>query len=839
MDNFLINDSDKRYNFIKCRNRNCKTCPAASISQITNQNSQLPFCKIFNCIYQLTCNICNLSYIGQTSNPLHLRMNVHRDHIKKYTLNNTHLPTSNKFEYKHFANHGFENITINILDIKTNLADRIFFENFYIKSKCTLFPYGLNQLYLNGNIVKNNFVDNKYSIFNHLFINPQLNNRNSVKQKRFKRGKGILRCHDYKAEIRDLHHKFNNSYQWKEIKSWVFAVKKKHINKVYAIFLKLKLDNEHFNHIFYDLLLTRSLYLKLNLNQNINNNPTNSYCVISFKHPIYNSINFSNLFNKFNELLPIKDFKISKAFKYNKPIGRSIFNYNEISQSLTSDLDSTSNLDNCICHVDRYANFINPHLGHIATGDLNIINDVDLRLVMTNGTKFRLQSCNSTTTLLNSITLDLDKYIYKLASKYAIPLEAFNMWKFTILHNIKNTFRSIKLSKSKYNIVNLKQSINELQKSFVITYVDKAANNYAIICKKFYVNYLLDYLNNNNQFKLDLNSINSIKQRIIKMYSDLNIKSKYLKFPYIVLIPKFHKNPIKFRTVTSGHNSYSTTASKLLLNKLNIINESLRYSNNNYFILNNSIELKIKLTSIRNLSGFQTFDFKDLFNSINISDLNKVILSLYNDYFNNHPNLNHANFTHFKNLLYFVIFKNYIFQGNQLYLQVSGVPQGGCSSSMLANLYLLYYELSFTSSDYNIYRYVDDLICIVYSDNYTLDIDFYPDNLELIPNEASICDNVNFLDMNLIIDSSNRIVTNIYDKKDNFNFNVNKLLPFNSCNSIQLFRNIILNQLFRIYRISDNKFHAMHVKNLYRNCKLYNYPIYFVKSIIKSFRLAK
>lgn len=44
------------------------------------------------------------------------------------------------------------------------------------------------------------------------------------------------------------------------------------------------------------------------------------------------------------------------------------------------------------------------------------------------------------------------------------------------------------------------------------------------------------------------------------------------------------------------------------------------------------------------------------------------------------------------------------------------------------------------------------------------------------------------------------MVTRVYDKKDNFNFETIKILHFNS--NIQIFRNIFLNGIKRIHRLS-------------------------------------
>lgn len=59
-----------------------------SAMQIEN-NNQDNFVQVYNCIYIINCNNCNITYIGQTKNLLHLRINLYRSTIKPYNHNNS------------------------------------------------------------------------------------------------------------------------------------------------------------------------------------------------------------------------------------------------------------------------------------------------------------------------------------------------------------------------------------------------------------------------------------------------------------------------------------------------------------------------------------------------------------------------------------------------------------------------------------------------------------------------------------------------------------------------------------------------------------------------------
>lgn len=65
-------------------------------------------------------------------------------------------------------------------------------------------------------------------------------------------------------------------------------------------------------------------------------------------------VNFNSILNKYNDTLPVKNIKIVKAFKYDKPIGRDIFNYNVFAKDLKKGMEDNV----CICSDVKYKSFI-------------------------------------------------------------------------------------------------------------------------------------------------------------------------------------------------------------------------------------------------------------------------------------------------------------------------------------------------------------------------------------------------------------------------------------------------------------------------------------------------
>ena len=76
-------------------------------------------CKTSNIIYLIQCRKCKMQYVGETENPLHLRMNEHRsDYYRRLPATN---PSLNIFS-THPASHTFKDATVMIIEQKYTLS---------------------------------------------------------------------------------------------------------------------------------------------------------------------------------------------------------------------------------------------------------------------------------------------------------------------------------------------------------------------------------------------------------------------------------------------------------------------------------------------------------------------------------------------------------------------------------------------------------------------------------------------------------------------------------------------------------------------------------------------
>ena len=108
--------------------------------------------------------------------------------------------------------------------------------------------------------------------------------------------------------------------------------------------------------------------------------------------------------------------------------------------------------------------------------------------------------------------------------------------------------------------------------------------------------------------------------------------------------------------------------------------------------------------------------------------------------------------------------------GTKLYRQVVGIPMGTNCAPLVADLFLFCYKRDFIDAFNTTSRYLDDILNInnVYFDNMVSQI--YLSELQLNKANASNTEAA-FLDLHLSI-SNDIVSTKIYDKRDDFDFEI-------------------------------------------------------------------
>ena len=367
--------------------------------------------------------------------------------------------------------------------------------------------------------------------------------------------------------------------------------------------------------------------------------------------------------------------------------------------------------------------------------------------------------------------------------------------------------------------------LSSLHDKYVVVPADKASNNIVFVCKSYYYECLVKELgitehSGNPTYK----DISFDKDEILANHKSfmasinitLNTKSEDL--PCLYWIPKLHKIPYKQRYI-AGSSSCSTKELSIRLTKiLSAVKEGLQkycetvYSRsgiNHMWILKNSKELldNFKSRSFSEISSIKTFDFSTLYTTIpHVKLKNRLKEIIHNAFQHKNGSIRYKFITlgfhkaYFVNsdkqkgkicyteeqvvsMLEFLIDNIFVEFGGRLFQQIVGIPMGTNCAPLLADLFLFSYESEFLQTLvknkrikearlFNFtFRYIDDVLSINnpnFSDWVPL---IYPPELE-IKETTDTASSASFLDLYLEFDLHSHLSTRIYDKRDDFNFEI-------------------------------------------------------------------
>ena len=185
--------------------------------------------------------------------------------------------------------------------------------------------------------------------------------------------------------------------------------------------------------------------------------------------------------------------------KLDSPIRSKILNYREtvtsISTMVDEDVAFVNNLPSCDC---QNSNFCDPHHKHIVSGDLRIVSNEKLRKLLSKGPNYREPKTLNYRKCKQSIESSITSNIDKFAEVYKVSTADFLPWKTKILELVENRIKVLKTkripstTKPSLQDEEVQAALSDLHKNFVVVPIDKASNNVALICKRFYIQKLLD-----------------------------------------------------------------------------------------------------------------------------------------------------------------------------------------------------------------------------------------------------------------------------------------------------------------------------------------------------------
>ena len=286
------------------------------------------------------------------------------------------------------------------------------------------------------------------------------------------------------------------------------------------------------------------------------------------------------------------------------------------------------------------------------------------------------------------------------------------------------------------------------------------------------------------------------------------------KLPYLYWLPKFHKEVVGFRFITSG----SSCSIKPLSINLGIglkycikaVKQQSKYDNfyctaNDFYIIENSktvIDFLHSSNYEHSKQTVSTYNFQTLYTHIphiqlkanlkmfiervfQIKAKKYICVTKKSAFFSDKYQNKFPCFTkeEFLASLDFLINNSYITFKGSIFRQIIGIPMGTNSAPHMANIYLFVYEYNYVlqlksnqkqrelRALQSIFRFQDDLL--VLNDNGLFESiykDIYPP--EMVLKKTNISSSVvNFLDCTISV-YHGKFAFKLFDKRDEFNFNV-------------------------------------------------------------------
>ena len=334
------------------------------------------------------------------------------------------------------------------------------------------------------------------------------------------------------------------------------------------------------------------------------------------------------------------------------------------------------------------------------------------------------------------------------------------------------------------------------------------------------------------------------KSYLNERFSLKDIDSKD-KLPHIVLFPKFHKPKLSQRFVVSYSScTVKPIAKRLVLGLKAVYSQICSYSRmimkvtgikRNWIIDNNEplLECFSKYIDTDRARNIQTYDFSTLYTNLRHDEIKTALrdvvklafkhskcsyISIYDKSFSwvKKPRDNTFRFDEafLIETIEFILDNSYFCMGNIIFRQIVGVPMGVDPGPFIANLTLFYFEYKYLDKLYkldyhsarqlnNTFRLIDDITSVNSDGTFEEHVkNIYPESLVLNKeNTDDSCAHV--LDLNISI-KHGHFVIGVYDKRDDFPFDIVQYLP-KCCNmSVDTLVGIFGSQLTRLFRICNN-----------------------------------
>ena len=555
------------------------------------------------------------------------------------------------------------------------------------------------------------------------------------------------------------------------------------------------------------------------------------------------------------DFLPAKlrdNFNLKLVSRFGKTIGSKILNYNDVLRN--SEVSNYGDILDMSCNCES-SPLRSAHFGHVITGDLDIIQNSNLRKLCSFGTKFRENPVLNVGRIRGQFGGNVDSFVAKVSRKLGVPRSAFHKWKRRLIGNFSDKLYGCldgyAYSQPVLSNRDSKLELDRLKMEYVITVVDKAANNFSFTCKKFYFLKLAEELGMNNinignetYLYVDTTEADIVEKTKLDMVTfNLVPDSKQGKLALLYQTPKFHKNPPKMRYIAGNINTVTSRLDNIvaLILKMckthfkNYCRKSRDFSGIRYdFDVQTSMEVKgmfgkahgfARSISINDFSTLYTlFDHDHL-----LGNMRWLLEKLSKNSNRYHIKVSYSKawwvagssegsvygLTEIMDMIDYLVRNAYIKAFGSVFNQVKGIIMGGRSSGWLSDCSLMVDEFRYVDGKIKagsiddarrleyFCRYRDDCTTINLDNFLGIASDIYPPSLTLTQENEQI-DRANVLDMEVTIQDG-VINTKVYCKADYFPFGVISL-PFLESNlDNRICYRVFFGQVVRFQRLTSHR----------------------------------
>ena len=183
------------------------------------------------------------------------------------------------------------------------------------------------------------------------------------------------------------------------------------------------------------------------------------------------------------------------SYTYPRTIASRIFNFKEVIKELNFNAGISE--VRCNCSLSPY---IYKPVGHVVTGNLNIVSNRHVRRLLMKGPKYREQNDINWSKNEELCFKAINEYRVNWARRENVDIRVLADWEHEVRTRIK---QRILYLRKKHRMIRKRQVlkdnkhskyIKDFHEQYVLVPADKATNNIIVICKKYYLGIILSEL---------------------------------------------------------------------------------------------------------------------------------------------------------------------------------------------------------------------------------------------------------------------------------------------------------------------------------------------------------